>query len=155
MQVLSKKKSIKDFQPKPKILAPGEYEVVDPGRLVRIGNRQFQFVRGETWLFDATMVTNYWVSISFIQIEPGIRITQFNNDGTIDYIHFITNSEYETQQTLRNENETHICSFDCSCNSDLPEHDRDMLFSLRDQTELYHFGQKTIPVRIAPISKIE
>jgi len=86
-QVLLKKKSLKDFQPR-KILAPGEYEVVDPGRLVRIGNRQFQFVHG--WLkggFD-----NY---LRVIVIEPGVRITQFKEDGQIDYIHFLTNSEYE------------------------------------------------------------
>jgi len=89
-QVLAKKKSLKDFQPS-KILAQGEYEVVDPGRLVRIGNRQLQFVMAK-WiparLHNGSLLTS-WYS------QAGVRITQFKEGGKIDYIHFLTNSEYE------------------------------------------------------------
>jgi len=86
-QVLLKKKSIKDFLPS-QILAPGEYKVIDPGRLVRIGNRQFQYVRG---LWNGTL------SGAFMS-KHGVRITQFKDNGEIDYIHFKTNSEYENFQ---------------------------------------------------------
>ena len=97
ISVLAKKKSLKDFQPS-KILAPGEYEVVDPGRLVRIGNRQFQFVMGGTWMH---IISDYYghlqhhITTKNFQVESGVRITQFKEDGKIDYIHFLTNSEYE------------------------------------------------------------